>query len=68
MEARHSALCAGEAEEVVKELRAALAKAGITPPSPGPDPVSPAREAPRPLVEPGRCSVGTARRTAAVVR
>ncbi|MDT0393797.1 MULTISPECIES: hypothetical protein [Streptomyces] len=68
MEARHSTLRVEEAEDVVKELRAALAKAGITPPSPGHDPVSPAREVPRPLVEPGRCSVGTARRIAAVVR
>ncbi|MDT6981899.1 hypothetical protein QNO04_00395 [Streptomyces lusitanus] len=69
MEARHSALCVEEAEEVVKELRAALAKAGISLPSLGMDPVSLAREAPCPLIEPGRCPVGTARRiTAAVMR
>ncbi|GGV57806.1 hypothetical protein GCM10010294_04790 [Streptomyces griseoloalbus] len=67
MEARHSALCAEEAEEVVKELRAALAEAGISLPSLGLDPVSLAREAPCPLVELGRCSVETARRIAAVV-
>ncbi|MFE4047997.1 hypothetical protein [Streptomyces sp. YIM B13518] len=67
MEARHSAFCVEEAEDVVKELRAALAKAGISLPSPGLDPVSLAREAPCPLVEPGRCSVETARRIAAAV-
>ncbi|MFE7901289.1 hypothetical protein ACFU3E_28070 [Streptomyces sp. NPDC057424] len=68
MEARHSALCAEEAEDAVKELRAELAKAGIALPSPGLDPVSLAREAPCPLVELGRCSVRTARRLAAVPR
>lgn len=67
MRARHSALCAEEAEEVVKELRAVLAKAGIVLPPLGPDPVSLAREAPCPLVEPGRCSAGTGRRIAAAV-
>ncbi|KOT35842.1 hypothetical protein ADK41_24365 [Streptomyces caelestis] len=67
MEARHPALCAEEAEDVVKELRAALAKAGISLPSLGLDPVSLAREAPCPLVELGRCSVETARRIAAAV-
>ncbi|KAF3465300.1 hypothetical protein [Streptomyces sp. Tu 3180] len=67
MEARHSARCVEEAEEAVEELRAALAKAGITLPSPGLDPVSRAREAPCPLVEPGRCSAQTARRIAAAV-
>ncbi|MEU9568491.1 hypothetical protein AB0D62_01080 [Streptomyces massasporeus] len=68
MEARHSALCAEEAEDVVKELRAELAKAGIVLPPLGLDPVSLAREAPCPLVELGRCSVETARRLAAVLR
>ncbi|MER5831881.1 hypothetical protein ABT116_13835 [Streptomyces sp. NPDC002130] len=68
MEARHSALCVEEAEDVVKELRAELAEAGITLPSLGIDPVSLAREAPCPLVELGRCSVETARRLAAVLR
>ncbi|WP_371238404.1 hypothetical protein [Streptomyces pimonensis] len=67
MEARHSAHCVEEAEDVVKELRAALEKAGISLPSLGLDPVSLAREAPRPLVELGRCSVETARRIAAAV-
>ncbi|WP_078915186.1 MULTISPECIES: hypothetical protein [unclassified Streptomyces] len=68
MEARHSALCAEEAEDAVKELRAELAKAGIVLPSLGVDPVSLAREVPCPLVELGRCSVETARRLAAVLR
>ncbi|PZT69519.1 hypothetical protein DN402_23410 [Streptomyces sp. SW4] len=64
---RHSAFCVEEAEETVKELRAALAKAGITLPSLGLDPVSLAREAPCPLIELGRCSVETAQRLAAAV-
>lgn len=68
MEARHSALSAEEAEDVVKELRAELAKAGILLPSLGVDPVSLVREAPCPLVELGRCSVETARRLAVVLR
>jgi hypothetical protein len=68
VEARHSALCVEEAEDAVKELRAELAKAGITLPSLGLDPVSLVREAPCPLVESGRCSVETARRLAAVPR
>jgi hypothetical protein len=65
---QHPPLCVEEAEEVVEELRAALAKAGITLPSLGLDPVSLARLTPRPLVELGRCSVETARRLAAVLR
>ncbi|PAZ09698.1 hypothetical protein CLM62_45320 [Streptomyces sp. SA15] len=68
MEAQHSALCVEEAEDAVKELRAALRKAGIILPSLGLDPVSLAREAPCPLVELGRCSVETAQRLAAVLR
>ncbi|MDT0612488.1 hypothetical protein RM812_20070 [Streptomyces sp. DSM 40712] len=68
MEARHSARCVEEAEVVVKELRAALMRAGITLPSLGLDPVSLAREAPCPLIELGRCSVETAQRLAAVLR
>ncbi|MER7718622.1 hypothetical protein ABTX99_17000 [Streptomyces flaveolus] len=68
MEPTHSALCAEEAEDTVKELRAALVRAGITLPSLGIDPVSLAREAPCPLIELGRCSVETARRLAAVLR
>ncbi|MGW7661265.1 hypothetical protein [Streptomyces sp. NPDC054756] len=65
---RHSARCVEEAEEVVKELRAALEKAGITLPTLRIDPASLAREAPCPLVELGRCPVDTARRLAAVLR
>ncbi|WUO17746.1 hypothetical protein OG985_30885 [Streptomyces sp. NBC_00289] len=68
MTAHHSALCAEEAEAAVKELREALDKAGITPPSLGLHPVSPAREAPGPLVETRRCSGQTARRIAAAGR
>ncbi|WP_077798773.1 hypothetical protein [Streptomyces sp. JHA26] len=68
MEPTHSAHCAEEAEDAVKELRAALEKAGIALPSLGIDPVSLAREAPCPLIELGRCSVETARRLAAVLR
>ncbi|MCX4908807.1 hypothetical protein [Streptomyces sp. NBC_00878] len=65
--AQHSATCVEQAEETVKELRAALATAGITLPSLGIDPASLAREVPRPLVELGRCSVETAARLAAVL-
>jgi hypothetical protein len=68
VKAQHSALCVEEAEEVVKELRAALENAGITLPTLRIDPASLAREAPCPLVELGRCSVDTARRLAAVLR
>ncbi|GJF20076.1 hypothetical protein AB0L50_16610 [Streptomyces flaveolus] len=68
MEPTHSAHCVEEAEDTVKELRAALVRAGITLPSLGIDPVSLAREAPCPLIELGRCSVETARRLAAVLR
>ncbi|MFE9770751.1 hypothetical protein ACFYOV_03515 [Streptomyces sp. NPDC005931] len=67
MKAQHSALRVDEAEEVVKELRAALAKAGITLSSWVLDPVGLAREAPCPLIDMGRCSVDTARRIAAAV-
>ncbi|KOU60235.1 hypothetical protein ADK57_31330 [Streptomyces sp. MMG1533] len=68
VESQHSAFCVEEAEETVKELRAALLAAGITLPSLGLDPVSLAREAPCPLIELGRCSVQTAQRLAAVLR
>nr|WP_308406784.1 hypothetical protein [Streptomyces sp. AC555_RSS877] len=68
MQSRRSTLSVEEAEETVKELRAALLTAGITLPSIGLDPVSLAREAPCPLVELGRCSVETAQRLAAVLR
>ncbi|WP_406729829.1 hypothetical protein WJ438_27655 [Streptomyces sp. GD-15H] len=67
MKAQHSEFCVEEAEEVVKELRALLAKTGITLPSLGLDPVGLAREAPCPLVDLGRCSVETARRIAAAM-
>ncbi|WP_369236963.1 hypothetical protein AB5J56_30130 [Streptomyces sp. R21] len=65
---RHSALCAEEAEEIVKELRAALAKAGIKLPSLRIDPASLAREAPCPRVELGGCSVDVAAKLAAALR
>ncbi|MET7847742.1 hypothetical protein AB0D78_09215 [Streptomyces avermitilis] len=65
---RHSALCVEEAEEAVKELRAALANVGITLPSLRLDPAILAREAPCPLVELGGCSVDVAVRLAAALR
>ncbi|MEV1077539.1 hypothetical protein AB0I98_04690 [Streptomyces sp. NPDC050211] len=68
MKAQHSALCVEEAEEAVKELRAALKNAGIILPSLRIDPASLAREAPCPLVELGRCSVEAALRLTAAVR
>ncbi|WTV61594.1 hypothetical protein OG438_30750 [Streptomyces sp. NBC_00035] len=68
MKAQHSARCVEEAEETVKELRAALANAGITLPSLGIDPASLAREAPCPRIELGGCSVELAARLAAALR
>lgn len=68
MKAQHSALCVEEAEVTVKELRAALEKAGITLPSLRIDAASVAREAPCPRVELGGCSVEVAARLAAVLR
>ena len=68
MKAQHSARCVEEAEDTVKELRAALADAGITLPSLGIDPASLAREAPCPRVELGGCSVELAARLAAALR
>ncbi|MEV3972456.1 hypothetical protein AB0K68_30610 [Streptomyces sp. NPDC050698] len=68
MEARHSALCAEEAEDVMKEVRAELAKAGMILPSPGLGPVNFVREAPCPLMARGRGSARTAGRLAAVPR
>ncbi|MER7109703.1 hypothetical protein [Streptomyces sp. NPDC000229] len=56
-----------DAKEAVAELRAALERAGITLPSLGLDPVTCAAEPPWPLVELGRCTVGTARRLAAAL-
>ncbi|MCX4233500.1 hypothetical protein ACH4Y0_05255 [Streptomyces sp. NPDC020707] len=67
-DARHSTVCVEQAEETVKELREALATAGIKLPTLRLDPVTLAREAPCPLVELGRCSVETAARLAAVLR
>ncbi|WP_443058400.1 hypothetical protein [Streptomyces sp. NBC_00775] len=52
----------------MKELRAALAHAGITLPSLRIDPASLAREAPCPLVELGGCSVEVAARLVAALR
>jgi hypothetical protein len=68
VEARHSALCAEEAEDAVKELRAELANAGIIRPSLGLAPVSLAWKAPCPLGVSGRTSLEDARRLAAVPR
>lgn len=65
---RHSARCVEEAEETVKELRAALAEAGITLPSLRLDPATLAREAPCPRVELGGCSADVAARLAAALR
>lgn len=55
------------AQEAVTELREALARAGITLPSLGLDAVTLTADPPRPLVELGRCTVGTARLLAAAV-
>nr|WP_232789922.1 hypothetical protein [Streptomyces jeddahensis] len=46
----------------------ALARAGIALPSLRIDPVTVARDAPCPLIESGRCSVGVAARLAAALR
>jgi hypothetical protein len=51
-----------EAEYTVRELRTALARAGITLPSLGLDPLMIARDVPTPLVELGRCTPETAHR------
>ncbi|MET7679825.1 hypothetical protein [Streptomyces sp. NPDC005423] len=68
MKAHHSAFCVEETEDMVKELRAVLAKAGIALPSLRIDPASLAREAPCPRIELGGCSVETAARLAAALR
>jgi hypothetical protein len=65
---RHSAYCVEEAEEIMKELRTALAKAGIKLPSLRLDPASLAREAPCPRVELGGCSADMAAKLAAALR
>ncbi|MFI8876260.1 hypothetical protein [Streptomyces sp. NPDC055243] len=49
----HSTQCVEEAEETVKELRAALARAGIILPSLRIDPTSWSRQAPCPHIELG---------------
>jgi hypothetical protein len=68
VKAQHSALCVEEAEVTVKELRAALEKAGITLPSPRTAPASSAREASCPRVEWGGCSIEVTSRLAAALR
>lgn len=52
----------------MKDLRTALAHAGITLPSLRIDPATLAREAPCPLVQLGGCSVEVAARLAAALR
>ncbi|MFG3345278.1 hypothetical protein ACGF1Z_09460 [Streptomyces sp. NPDC048018] len=59
---------AEEAREVVRELRDALGRAGITLPSLGLDAVTLASDPPRPLIELGRCTAATARLLAAALR
>ncbi|MFE0134253.1 hypothetical protein ACFWY6_22220 [Streptomyces sp. NPDC059037] len=63
----HAPVCVEEAEETMKELRAALQRAGITLPSLRIDPTSLAREAPCPLIELGGCRVDMAARLAAAL-
>lgn len=53
------------AYEAVTELRDPFTRAGITPPSSGPDAATLAGNPPRPLVELGRCTAETARLIAA---
>lgn len=65
---RHSTLCVEEAEDIVKELRSVLAKAGIKLPSLRIDPATLAREAPCPLVELGGCSLDVAAKLVAALR
>ncbi|OIK24758.1 hypothetical protein [Streptomyces malaysiense] len=64
---KHSVLCVEEADDVVRELREALGKAGVVLPSLRIDLASIAREKPCPHVELGGCSVDVARRLARVV-
>ncbi|GHB24332.1 hypothetical protein GCM10010331_07880 [Streptomyces xanthochromogenes] len=56
-----------EAESVVKELRGALARSGITLPSLGLDPITCMNEKLGLLIDLGRCTPDTARRLAAVL-
>ncbi|MDQ8704597.1 hypothetical protein RCO28_19180 [Streptomyces sp. LHD-70] len=57
-----------DVEAARDELAAALAKAGITLPSLGLDPLSYGGELAAPLVELGRCNAPTARSLAAALR
>ncbi|GLF97145.1 hypothetical protein [Streptomyces yaizuensis] len=57
-----------EAEEIVDELRKALAVMGVTLPSLRVDPVSLATDARHPLIDLGRCNLDTAARLAAALR
>lgn len=68
LEGRYSARCVEEAEDIVKELQAALPGAGIQLPSLRLDPASLAGQAPCPLVELGGCSADVAARLAAGLR
>lgn len=63
----HAPVCVAEAEETMKELRNALARAGITLPSLRINPTSLAREAPCPRIELGGCRVETAARLVAAL-
>nr|WP_223774549.1 hypothetical protein [Streptomyces sp. 135] len=65
---RHAEVCVELAEETLRELRAALARAGIALPSLRIDPASVAREAPCPRIELGGCSADVAARLAAALR
>ncbi|QES36479.1 hypothetical protein DEJ48_26515 [Streptomyces venezuelae] len=65
---QHAVACIEQAEDTVKELRAALARVGITLPTLRMDPASIARETPCPRIELGGCSIDTSARLAAVLR
>ncbi|MGV2915440.1 hypothetical protein [Streptomyces alfalfae] len=65
---RHAEVCVEQAEETLRELRAALAGRGITLPSLRIDAATIAREAPCPRIEFGGCSVDVAARLAAALR
>ncbi|MFI9047975.1 hypothetical protein [Streptomyces sp. NPDC053427] len=56
-----------DAEEIVAELDLALRAVGVNLPSLGVDPVSELSRAMRPLIELGRCNLGTARRLVEVL-
>lgn len=57
----------GDAEAAIAELRGALARAGVTLPSLGIDPLSYAEDEHGVLVDLGRCSVETVRRMTAAL-